>query len=502
MKGMLIEQRFPGATTCIVVGGLGPVTDADLSGFRSVLWYADEADPASVPGADPGSVQTAKVSGVRTADVAQTVDTFVARDPRHLPTLFVTEAVLSHAANAHEVVLRQVHASLETHHRARVTRQKDGFLWQRHLLRNLPAYAARRIPASWAGALTGVPAFVTGAGPSLDASVRRLAEESARGVVIAADSALRALARHGVRADLAVSIDVSKVPDKCLPAGHEPDRVVLSSVSPPAWLQALDAGRHYFVSNRQVTLDWLEGLGITRTGVGATESCGTTGLELAVFLGCRPIYLFGMDLALDPKSPQMRNSASADPALYAKSGFNPLLKMPRVPANDGGEVPTHLYGDWCALNERLAQWPAGLVVNVNDRGAQLVNTVLVHPERFALEAVPGAKRPLLASLGAPASPDAATLEASLGAVARMGERGRAAVPGLRKALLEGGPAAASAALRALFTNPDFARMMGAFSLKVIPHLAPPVEGTTPFWKELVDEAEELCGLAAAVRARS
>jgi len=57
-------------------------------------------------------------------------------------------------------------AQFESHQRARTTRQKDGFKWQSQLLANLGFYARRRVPASWAGALQGLPAFICGAAPA------------------------------------------------------------------------------------------------------------------------------------------------------------------------------------------------------------------------------------------------------------------------------------------------------------------------------------------------
>jgi hypothetical protein len=492
---MLLEQRFPGATTCIVVGGLGPVADADFSGFSAMLWYSDDAGSGAVPaGMSPGTVRALGVAGLKPGEVVAAVEEFIGRDPRHMPSIFVTTAALASNAIAHELVLRQVHGLVEINHRERMTRQRDAFQWQRNLLNNLQSYGRRRIPASWAGALAGTPAFVCGVGPSLEASVGRLAEEAARGVLIASDLALHALDRSGVAADIAVSIDVGRTPEKCLPRERLPGRLLLSPVSPPTWTQSVPPERVIFVSNGQVTLDWLGGMGIARTPFTATETFGSTGLELARFLGCAPIYLFGMDLALDPALPLGRRAGEADAAPTGED-FDPELKMPRVPANFGGEIPTHIYGCWRALTARLAQLPAGLVRNVNDRGALLANTTLVRPDRFAIDGAPRDKAQMRALLAPPDAPSEAVLAAAMRVVAREGAVGLAAVPGLRSALREGGAPAAAAALGLLFKRPDFARMMGAFSLKMIPHLFQSAEGALPLWKELIDETEELARVA-------
>ena len=192
-----------------------------------------------------------------------------------------------------------IRTPIDVARRAPATRQNDGLTRQRHVLQNLPGYVRHRLPSAWAGALRGLPALVCGAGPSLDVTLPALAAAAGHAVVFSADSALRALARAGVTADFAVSIDADKVPENCLPAGSPPARVVLASVSPPAWRGARLPAPPLFLSGPQVTDDWLAAQGGARTAVTAAESCGNTALALAEHLGCCPIYVFGMYLAVD-----------------------------------------------------------------------------------------------------------------------------------------------------------------------------------------------------------
>jgi hypothetical protein len=499
MGGLLLERAFPGATTCVLVGELDSGSDIDLRSYRSILRFV--ADSGNAPALrTAATVETIALADAVPSRVSTALESFVRRDPRHLPTLCVTDAALAWPAEPYQRLLDQVHTTLEAHHRARVTRQQDGFLWQKHLLENLPAYATRRVPESWSGALRGCPAFVCGAGPSLDATAPKLAAIANGGIVFAADSALRALARHGVRVDFAVSIDVAKQPEKCLAHGPAPSRVVLSAVSPPAWRQAVPAEAQYFLSSGQVTLDWIAQHGIARTAIATTENCGSTALELARFLGCAPIHLFGLDLALDSTNPAQRHHAGVDATLYAKSNFNAAQEFPRVPGNHAREVLTHVFGDWRALDERLAGWPADLVVNVNDRGARLRNTTIVHPDRFTFESPVTDKVCALAGLAVPSAPDASVMHEAFSRLGDAGRHGASQIPALRAALERGGPPAVVAALRPLFAAQDFGRAMGAFSLKIMPHLVPPVEGDTAFWHALLDELAELAHLAGIISA--
>jgi hypothetical protein len=396
---VLLHRPFPGATTCIVIGQPEADLVTELARYRHVLWLTDSNSAQTVRTHRVAkSFQRVLVDELPADGIETVLTQFIGYDARHLPSLYVMNGVQDRNTTAYSTVIDAIHEAFQSHHVARVTRQKDGFTWQKHLLQNVSAFVQRRLPAAWEGALHGQPAFVCGAGPSLDVTAPRLAAIADRGVVFAADSALRALARHGISIDFAVSIDAAKQPAKCLAPDSLPERVVLASVSPPAWCDALPIDRCFFVSGRQVTEDWLATQGVVRTATAAQENCGSTALELARFLGCAPIYLFGLDLAVDSANPASRHNAAADATIYTNSGFNPAQQLPTVPGNYAARVPTFAAGDWRALDERLAEWPAGLVFNVNDRGARYRNTTLVHPDQFVPNTPTTIKNTLLAHL--------------------------------------------------------------------------------------------------------
>src|SRR5262249_22611600 len=155
----------------------------------------------------PGALLPAPLEHLDSSRVTALLEQFVARDARHLPSVFVTNDAIDRHTEAYQAVLTSVCGRLEDHHRVRTARQRFGFQSQRNVLATLPAYCRRRLPPAWRGALRGSPAFVCGSGPSLDRSAPALAPFARHGVVIATDSALRTLAHAGVTADFAVTID-------------------------------------------------------------------------------------------------------------------------------------------------------------------------------------------------------------------------------------------------------------------------------------------------------
>jgi hypothetical protein len=496
-SGILLHRPSPGATTCIIVGPFQSSELPDLNQYRACLWWITSPDEVARISTRKDRTQFAQV-GVD--EPGATLERFVRTDPRHLPTLIVSRAIVgSHPE--YDSVIAETHRVLESTHRARITRQQDGFAWQKHVLTNAAAYARSRVPATWAGALRGIPAFVCGAGPSLDISIAALAAHADRAVIFSADSALRALAKRDVTADFAVSTDVAKIPAKCLPEDRLPGRVVLASISPPSWLQAIPENRRYFLSGNQLTDDWFAQQGVSRTEFAVTESCGSTALELAYHLGCAPIYLFGMDLAVDPANQARRHQKDADAALYVNSNYDPTAQLPSVPGNYHETVPCFALGDWRELDARLAARPPGRFFNVNDRGARLRGATVIHPRNFVLDAPPAVKLSPLAALSHTVSGEQSAT-AALNTIRTVGDRWSQAVPGLQQALDRGGPVALADGFRQLVLDPTHGRVLGAFALKLMPHLVPPIEGDRKFWLALLAEFTELASLARTAGERS
>jgi hypothetical protein len=480
-------QSYPGATTAIAIGPLPAEALALLPPVRALLWIAAETSVA--PPLPAGTTLHRATALTRTA-VAPELERLLRLDARHLPSVLTPLAVDPELIP----VIALVADVLEQNHRARVTRQRDGFRWQQHVLANLGAYARQPLPATWANSLSGRPAVVCGAGPSLDVSAARLAPVAEQVVIFAADSALHTLAKHGITADFVVSVDVAKEPAKCLPAGYIPRHTVLSPVSPPAWSAAVSPGSVHFVASNQITTEWLAAQDVPRPPLAVAENCGVTALVLARWLGCAPLHLFGLDLALAPGA--QRHTSGADTSLYTQSGFDAGQSYPEVAGNYAEKVPTHVIGDWRALERRLADWPAGLVVNVNDRGARLSNTTLLAPAQFTLKGA-GAKADWLAALAGAAAAD--NVIAPLARLQAAGLQCTAIMPHLRAALHSAGPAILVPLLRRILADETTSRMLGGFALKLMPHLLPPIEGDDAFWTGLLDELGELSARAEQLK---
>jgi hypothetical protein len=497
MRSLVSTQISPRAQTAVVVGAVDGLANFDLRGYRSVLWFTRDT-ASSVARFDLGGGQM-HVEPVDRLDPTRTkasLETLIRSDALHLPSVFVTDEVLQTDAAPFVPVIDAIFAEFESHQRARTTRQQDGFTWQSHLLANLPAYARRRVPDAWQSALHGLPAFICGAGPSLDASLPYLKIFASEGVIFSADSALKALAHVGVTPDFAVSVDARKAPERCLAPGHpSAGRTIVAGISPPDWQHSVAERKLHLLSGRQLTENALAAIGLRKTTITVEENCGITALALALHLGCGPIYLFGMDHSVDSKDPSRWHQSHADPEFERQLGHSPRSAHPRVPGNYQDEIATPLFREWRSLDARCAALAPGLIFNVIDRGARLSNTTLVAPDQFAPPEHTVAKAPRLEQLAAPDAFDATTWADARTVLRALGDRAALSLTEARHQIKSGDYLGAARILAATFRDGEFSLLFGNYSLKLMPHLVRPERVEAAAWIPLIAECEELVELA-------
>jgi 6-hydroxymethylpterin diphosphokinase MptE-like len=167
-----------------------------------------------------------------------------------------------------------------------------------NLLANL-ASGPRPLPASLPSTFEGVPGIVAAAGPSLDRNCGVLREIAGRAVLIAVDTAVRPLARHGIAPQFVVAVDprernVGNLADTDLSRSY---LIAEAAVHPD--LLALGegaAGTAVVVADNGLGKA-LETLGSEIPSLAMFGSVATAAFELAVTMGCDPIVFVGLDLA-------------------------------------------------------------------------------------------------------------------------------------------------------------------------------------------------------------
>jgi hypothetical protein len=190
-------------------------------------------------------------------------------------------------------LIANTHISENTHyHRART--------WLSDIFANLEHLVGRATFLALEDRYRGVPAFIVGAGPSLEKNVLLLNEAAKKGIVFAVNTSGRALAKHGVTPQVLAcleSIDLS-ADMRELPFIDE----VVRAFSLTGCSAHMTTGRGPLLPTYEAIracTPLVELLGHPGLSVGA--SITTSAFMLAERLGCNPIVLVGQDLAFTGK---------------------------------------------------------------------------------------------------------------------------------------------------------------------------------------------------------
>ncbi len=166
-------------------------------------------------------------------------------------------------------------------------------------LRNIPAVAGGSDVRAFAGKLTGIPAVIAAAGPSLDHALDDLRACTDRAFLIAADTALRPLLTAGIAPPVVVGLDPSTVNARHLlnlPLCRDTWLVAESALDRQA-TAAFDSRTFWFRASNHHPWPWLNDLGLEIGGLSVWGSVLTAAFELACLAGCDPIVIVGADLS-------------------------------------------------------------------------------------------------------------------------------------------------------------------------------------------------------------
>jgi hypothetical protein len=272
-----------------------------------------------------------------------------------------------------------------------------------HTLRNLAHIVHGANPASLRGQFDGVPAVVTGAGPSLNNNIDVLRRLGGRALVIATDTSWRPMAAAGIDPHIVVAVDPTEENGSHLvdvPSRRRPWLIAEGSVDPRAF-DAMDGRVAAFRVGLHHPWPWLMERGIERPFVRVWGSVLTAAYDLAIAFGCNPIVFAGADLAYTNYQPYCRGTTfERDWAEHTGRGVplivvwkNTLLARPlRKEPNASGDLAItapHLveFRNWIAARATEASDRR----TVNATGAGILSGANI--EQSTLDAVLGAHPP-------------------------------------------------------------------------------------------------------------
>ena len=368
---------------CVVVGRVErEVLEDTLAACPAgVLWLVDEAYSRGI---NYNGLLAVPVESVSQDDFIAVVTRFVFRVSGELPGIKVSRSIEYLHSERYEFLGKQMKGLFLSAASFMPTQRVRGipasFHRQDRVLRNLRKIADTLLPADTHGILSGIPAVVLGAGPSLDVSLPKLKPFQNRCLIFATDATLAACRRYGVKPDFAVNIDPDKSAAKTWPEELNVERLLLSLQSTEDWF-VRGQDRSWMLPMGSLTEHWIEEAGFSLGERIAASNVGFTALTVADFFGCAPLLLLGMDMAIDQESRGRTHSRHVVATEHAEdvASVRENAQISYIPGNYKDEVPTIFFPFYKEMNAWLKQ-EGKEVININDRGAALANAVLVHPE--------------------------------------------------------------------------------------------------------------------------
>lgn len=308
--------------------------------------------------------------------LVQALDDMCAERPERLPLKAYQDAYAEYFSACDRAIKRyEAKRSIND-----ATLRRFGGLWVRNLSRNLPWMGRAPGVSLLAGRLSGMPALVAAAGPSLDAVLPLLPRLRRSHVVIAVDTAARSVQRAGVDPDFCVVVDPQFWNVRHLD-GFDSSRSILVSESAvhPAVLKR--PWRSVYLCSSIFPLGAFVERRLGDLGkLGAGGSVATTAWDFARVCGASPIAMAGLDLGFPGRGTHSRDSYFEARALMRARRLSPVEldsfmafraadPFP-APDNSGGTVFTDrrmaLYSWW--FESKLARADSAPTLNLSPGG--------------------------------------------------------------------------------------------------------------------------------------
>ena len=265
----------------------------------------------------------------------------------------------------------------------RNTLNRFGTRWIRNLSTNLPILSHAGRVAELAESLSGVPALVLAAGPTLDDIEPHLQTFHDRSVIIAVDTSMRVALAAGIDPDFTVVVDPqywnTRHLDRCVGS----NTILLSESSTHPSVFRGTYRRTMLCSSLFPLGAYLESkIGHFGT-LGAGGSVATTAWDFARFLGCDPIYVAGLDLGYPDRKTHVRGSLFEERTHIISERKHPAESMGflalhdanpyPVASNDGGFVLTDqrlaVYREW--FETQISLDAKSTTINLSTNGVRI-----------------------------------------------------------------------------------------------------------------------------------
>ncbi|MBN2327401.1 MAG: motility associated factor glycosyltransferase family protein [Candidatus Omnitrophica bacterium] len=179
------------------------------------------------------------------------------------------------------------------------TKTTLGGLIQENIIRNSPHLFNQPPVSALKDMFSGAPGFVIGAGPSLDRNIEQLAKVGEKGVIIASDTVLKPLGKHGIQPHIVVTTDPTDLNAAHFNGMEDLGETILA-FSPSVNYripQKLNGAKAIIPLKTSRFLGLFSSVRNERHPLSTGVNVGQTCFNLARYMGCSPIVLAGLDFS-------------------------------------------------------------------------------------------------------------------------------------------------------------------------------------------------------------
>jgi len=381
----LLKQTKAEATSCFIVGALEDhSTLADFAEYNHVVWFIEE-ERLPKESTRYQNVYPMTLESIDKAKVDEIIHVLSEENMIYTPDIFCTEHILENYTASYDFIIKKIQIFTSNKRIGINTHMFHGYISQKNIIPNIPNFIKHKVCDSFENSYQGLPAAIIGAGPSLNVTIKQLKKYHEKMIIFCTDSAATTVHEAGITPDAILTVDVTKTPEKYFNSDQRVNSLFLSLKSPLDWTN-FESSKIHFLSGSNLADTFLDSNGIKQTKCKIVGNCGVTALNLSIFLGCSPIILFGMDHAADDSGNLWTGKKNDMHISLAKKVKDNSAAWTTVEGNYSRAIKSYSAHELEVFHQIASSTsPDQEIWNINDRGAKVKNTKLIHPDEFSFD---------------------------------------------------------------------------------------------------------------------
>lgn len=207
------------------------------------------------------------------------------------------------------------------------TLEKFGKLWLKNSIKNIDNFFSLNGIKSFKNKFTSYSACVVAAGPTLEATLPYLKKINDKTIVICVDTALRACLRNNIEPDFIVLVDPQYWNARHIEGLQSQNSILITEIAAYPSVFRFKCKEKILCSSLYPLGKFLETKCCDKGTLSAGGSVASTAWDFARFIGCKTIYLTGVDFSFPNKNTHIKGSTFEEKNHYTCKRVQPNETM-------------------------------------------------------------------------------------------------------------------------------------------------------------------------------